>query len=204
MLTRRTIELQPGATGLPQVLISSQNLIDCGLANEVLAQARAQADELLSNAENAAETLLQKAHSEFWQQANAHLARWQQEHGALCQAIETSASQVVNQALERLLGEVPPQMRINALLAQLLPAQCPPLNATLRCHPQMLAPVQRWLSTHPDTAWQLQPDERLDICALVLVTAQHDLRIDWATTLKALLIPMTTDGTDPAGATTEW
>ena len=204
MLTRRTIELQPGATGLPQVLISSQTLIDCGLASEVLTQARAQADELLSNAKNAAETLLQRAHSEFWQQANAHLARWQQEHGALCQTIETSASQVVNQALEQLLGEVPPQMRINALLAQLLPAQCPPLNATLRCHPQMLAPVQRWLSTHPDTAWQLQADERLDICALVLVTAQHDLRIDWATTLKALLIPMTTDGTDPAGATTEW
>ena len=119
MLTRRTIELQPGATGLPQVLISSQNLIDCGLANEVL-------------------------------------------------------------------------------------AQCPPLNATLRCHPQMLAPVRQWLSTRPDTAWQLQADERLDPFALVLVTAQHDLRIDWATTLKALLIPMTTDGTDPAGATTEW
>lgn len=122
----------------------------------------------------------------------------------MCQAIETSASQVVNQALERLLGEVPPQMRINALLAQLLPAQCPPLNATLRCHPQMLAPVRQWLSTRPDTAWQLQADERLDPFALVLVTAQHDLRIDWATTLKALLIPMTTDGTDPAGATTEW
>ena len=188
MLSRRTIELRPGPPGLPETLISSQTLIDCGQASEILTQARAQADELLSNARQAAKALRQEAHDEFWQQANTHLARWQQEHSALCQAIEINASQVVNLALAQLLGEVPPQIRINALLRQLVQVQCPPLGATLRCHPQMLAPVQQWLSTHPDSSWQLQTDDRLDTQALVLVTAQHDLHIDWTTTLKTLFV----------------
>ena len=203
MLSRRTIELRPGPPGLPQALISSQTLIDCGQASEILTQARAEADQLLSNAQHAAEALRQKAHDEFWQQANAHLERWQQEHRALCEAIESNASQVVNLALAQLLDEVPPQIRINALLRQLLQVQCPPLDATLRCHPQMLAPVQHWLSAHPGSSWQLQTDDRLDSQALVLVTAQHDLRIDWTTTLKTLFVSTPTDGTDPPGITTE-
>ena len=203
MLSRRTIELRPGPPGLPQALISSQTLIDCGQASEILTQARAEADQLLSNAQHAAEALRQKAHDEFWQQANTHLERWQQEHCALCEAIESNASQVVNLALAQLLDEVPPQIRINALLRQLLQVQCPPLDATLRCHPQMLAPVQHWLSAHPGSSWQLQTDDRLESQALVLVTAQHDLRIDWTTTLKTLLVSTPTDGTDPPGITTE-
>ena len=203
MLSRRTLELRPGTRGLPQPLIASQTLSDCGQANALLARARAQADELLDNAQQAARTLLQKAHDEFWQQANVQLAHWQQEHGALCQAIEIHASQVVRLALAQLLDEVPPPARIDALLRQLLAAQCPPVNATLRCHPQMLAPVRQWLSANPGGAWQLHTDERLDPEALVLVTAQHDLRIDWSRTLKALLAPTPGDGTDAPGTATE-
>lgn len=203
MLTRRTLELRPGAHGLPQVLISRQTLTDCARADEILAQARAQADQLLSRAQTAAETLLRKAHDEFWQQANAQLACWQRDHRALCQAIESSATQVVNLALSQLLDEVPPPARINTLLTQLLQAQCPPLSATLRCPPQALAQVRQWLGTCPDSLWQLQTDERLAPQALVLVTEQYDLRIDWATTSHAALIPDQDDGTDPAATTTE-
>ena len=77
------------------------------------------------------------------------------------------------------------------------------MNATLRCHPQMLAPVRQWLSANPGGAWQLHTDERLDPEALVLVTAQHDLRIDWSRTLKALLAPTPGDGTDAPDTATE-
>ena len=121
----------------------------------------------------------------------------------MCQAIEIHASQVVRLALAQLLDEVPPPARIDALLRQLLAAQCPPVNATLHCHPQMLAPVRQWLNANPGGAWQLHTDERLDPQALVLVTAQHDLRIDWSRTLKALLAPTPGDGTDAPGTATE-
>jgi type III secretion protein L len=203
MLSRRTIELRPGAPGLPQTLITRENLIDCGQVNQVLEQAKAQAEELLSHAHAASEALLKKAHGEFWQQANAQLSHWQLEHRALCQGIESNASTVVNQALLHLFDEVPQPARIATLLAHLLRAQCPPASATLRCHPQALEAVRQWLGTHPDSHWQLQTDERLDSQALVLVTVCEDLRIDWATAIKALLIPAPSDGTDHGQTATE-
>ena len=203
MLSRRTTELRPGAPGLPQTLITRENLIDCGQAHPVLAQAKAQADELLSNAQAASEALLKKAHDEFWQQANAMLTRWQLEHRALCQGIESSASTVVNQTLRHLFDEVPQPARIAALLEHLLRAQCPPVYAMLRCHPKALENTRQWLSTRPDNPWQLQTDERLDTLALVLVTASEDLRIDWATAIETLLMPAPSDGTDHAEAATE-
>ncbi|EPJ94360.1 HrpE/YscL family type III secretion apparatus protein [Pseudomonas psychrophila] len=193
MLSRRTLKLRPGAPGLHQTLITRENLIDCGQVNQVLAQAKAQADELLSTAQATSQALLKKAHAEFWQL----------EHLALCKGIESSASTVVNQTLRHLFDEVPQPARIVALLEHLLRAQCPPANATLRCHPQALERIGQWLSTHPDTSWQLQTDEHLDTQALVLVTVREDLRIDWATAIEALLIPACTDGTDDDVAATE-
>ena len=204
MLSRRTIRLRPGTPGLPQTLITHENLIDCGLVKQVLAQAQAQADELLGNTQAASEDLLIKARGEFWQQANRQLECWQQAYSALCQGIESNASQVVNQTLRQLFDEVPQATRIAALLRQLLRAQCPPPSATLRCHPQALEDVRQWLDTQPDTAWRLQTDERLDTRALVLVTPGEDLRIDWATAIGALLIPVADDGTDHPQPATEW
>ena len=202
MLSRRSLELRPDLPGLPQALITREDLIDCGLARQVLAQAHARADEILSNAQAASEALLKKAHDEFWLQANAQLERWQQQHSALCQGIESSASQVVNQALQQLLDDVPQQGRITALLEQLLRTQCPPLSATLRCHPQALEHVRQWLGSQPDSPWQLQTDDHLDTQALVLVTACEDLRIDWAGA-SALLRSQACEGTRHAVPATE-
>lgn len=203
MLSRQVIELRPGTPGLHQTLITRENLIDCGQVNQVLAQAQAKADELLSNAQAASEILLKKAHNEFWQQANVQLEHWQREHNALCQGVESSASRVVNQALQLLLEDIPQPARICALLEQLLRTQCPPLSATLRCHPQALENIRQWLGTQPDSPWHLQTDEHLDTLALVLVTAREDLRIDWVTTATALLGSEPTEGTRQAVPATE-
>ena len=203
MLSRRKIELRPDTPGLPQTLITRQQLIDCGQVSEVLARARAQAVELLRNAQEASDVLLENARGEFWLQANGQLERWQMEHGTLCEGLESSASQVVNQALRHLLEDLPQQARITALLKQLLRAQCPPSSATLRCHPQARDDVQQWLNTRADNVWQLQTDERLDPQTLALVTVQGDLRIDWPATLETLLLPADIHGTDEALPATE-
>lgn len=203
MLSQRKIELRPGAPVLAQTLITRQHLIDCGQVSEVLAHARSQADELLRNAQQAADVLLANAQCEIWQQANAQLARWHMEHDSLCKEMESSARLVVNQALCHLLDELPQQTRITALLKQLVRAQCPPLSATLRCHPQAREDVQQWLSTRTDDLWQLQIDERLDPQALALITAQGDLCIDWPGAIEALLLPASAYGTDRELPTTE-
>ena len=203
MLSRRKIELRPGGPGLPLTLITRQDLIDCGQAHEVLAHARARADELLSTTQKISEAQLEQARGEFWQQANAQLSHWQMEQARICEALESCATSLVNQALQLLLNDVPPDAQIAALLAQLLRAHCPPVSATLRCHPQAAADVQRWLSGRNDALWQLQSDERLPPRMLVLVTAQGDLRIDWPTALETLQLPASTHGTVQALPATE-
>lgn len=196
MLLRRKIELRSEAPGLPSALITHKVLIDCGQAQCVLAHARVMAEELLSTAQTESDTRLEVAHHTFWKRANAQLKRWQSEHQTQCKEMESNATAVVNQALQQLLDDVPPQARIAALLKQLLRTQCPPLDATLRCHPHAHAHIREWLNTQTDTVWQLQIDERLDTQALVLATALGDFCIDWRSTTGLLLLPEATEGTD--------
>lgn len=205
MLTRRKIELRPNAPGLPHALITRQTLIDCGQAHALLARAQRMADELLGNAQQASDIRLEQAQREFWQHANAQLESWQREHGAMRDALESCATLVVNQALRHLLDDIPQPAQIGAMLKQLLSAQCPPLSATLRCHPQAHETVRQWLSSsQANTLWQLQSDERLDVQALVLVTAQGDLRLAWPAAVEMLLLPVTTHGTDLPVPATDW
>lgn len=196
MLVRRKIELRAGAAGLPSVLITHKELIDCGQAQCVLTRARETAKELLNRAQAESDARLEAAQQTFWERANAQLQCWQTEHQTQCKEMESNATAVVNQALHHLLDDVPPQARIAALLEQLLRTQCPPLDATLRCHPHSHAHIRQWLNTQTDTVWQLQIDERLDTQALVLATGLGDFCIDWRTTTGSLLLPEATEGTD--------
>lgn len=203
MLARRKIELRPDAPGLPHALITRQTLIDCGQAHALLERTQLMADKLLSTAQQASARQLEQAQREFWQQANAQLENWQREHSAMHAALESCATQLVNQALRHLLDDIPQHTQIDALLKQLLRAQCPPLSATLRCHPQAHETIRQWLNSQANSLWQLQSDEHLDAQALVLVTAQGDLRLDWPAVIEMLLLPVTAHGTDLAAATTE-
>ncbi|MBM1193014.1 type III secretion system stator protein SctL [Pseudomonas weihenstephanensis] len=203
MLLRRKIELRADLPGLPSLLMPHQTLLDCGQAQQMLAQAHRKVDALLRAAHTASEAACEKARSEFWDMANAQLAQWATQHSALCQALESNATQVVNQALLHLLDEVPPTSRITALLAQLLRVQCPSLSTVLRCHPDAQESIQQWLSTHVENVWQLEPDESLPPLSLVLVSEHGDLHIDWFTTRDALLLPDPPDGTDSKLNTTQ-
>lgn len=196
MLVRRKIELRAEAAGLPSVLITHKELIDCGQAQCTLTRAREMAKALLSTAQTESDARLEAALQTFWERANTQLKCWQTEHQAQREEIESNATAVVNQALHHLLGDVPPPARIAALLEQLLRTQCPPLDATLRCHSHAHAHIRQWLNAQTDTVWQLQIDERLDTQALVLATELGDFCIDWRSTAGLLLLPEATEGTD--------
>lgn len=196
MLLRRKIELRADVSGLPSVIITHKELIDCGQAQGVLVRAQVMARDLLNAAKTESDARLKKAQHTFWAQANSQLKRWQMEHLAQSRALESNATAVVNHALHHLLADVPPQARIAALLEQLLRTQCPPLDAILRCHPHAIVHIRQWLKTQTDTVWQLQTDERLDPQALVLTTEQGEFCIDWCSTISSLSLPEATEGTD--------
>jgi type III secretion protein L len=187
MLVRRSLELRDGA-GLVQPLITRETLRDCGRAEAVLAQAQERAEDLLRQAERQREALLQQARQQFWQQAEAQLGEWERQRQRMWDLLEEHARELVNQALGRLLDEVPAAQRIDALLAQLLRSQREPMSATLHCHPQSCAAVQQWLERHGDSPWRLHPDDSLAADELCLASEHGDFRIDWRAARDALLV----------------
>lgn len=189
MLARRLVELRAGAPRLAQPLIRRETLIDCGRAEAVLAHAQEQAAALLQEAERHAEAQLAEARQAFWQQAEHQLMRWEQERLEINRLLESHASQLVNQALQQLLGETPEPARLNALLKQLSASQSEPVSATLRCHPQVRDTVQRWLDQQPATPWRLQPDASLADDEVRLSTEQGDFQLDWRSACEALQVP---------------
>lgn len=203
MLSRRKIQLRHDSPGLPRALLTQQNLIDCGQAHAVVTRAQAMAEDLLNNAQHASDTLLEQARYDFLQKANAQLTIWQIEHKAMFEKLESCATLVVNQALQHLFDEIPQEARVAALLGQLLRAQYPPASAILRCHPKAFEVIQQWRSTQLSDLWELQTDEHLEPQALVLVTAQEDLRISWPATTEMLLLAEAEHGTDHAVPATD-
>lgn len=186
MLARRLVEIRAGGPGLVQPLISRETLIDCGRAEALLAQAHERAAALLQEAERQAAAQLAEAQRAFWQQAEQQLKHWEQERLQMNRLLETHASQLVNQALQQLLGETPQPVRLQALLNQLLASQSEPVSATLRCHPQVRDCVQHWLDQQPATPWRLQPDASLADDEVQLSTEQGDFQLDWRAVCEAL------------------
>lgn len=104
MLCRRKIELNKGQD-LPQTLIAREMLIDCAQAGTLLIRAKAEARELLRQAEEQREILYANACREFWERANTQLQRWEIERQAICDNIEPIAASITSLAIRSLLEE---------------------------------------------------------------------------------------------------
>jgi len=188
MLCQRKIELHNHFPGPLQTLIPRQVLADCAQAGQILSRARAKANELVREAEDQRDHLLESARLEFWQRANTQLHRWELERQAMCDSLERTATCVTNQAIRKLLQDTPTVHRLNALLRQLLATQVPVIKATLLCNPLNQEHVEQWLERHCDVAWALRSEENLAVQTLVLETDEGGFCIDWNHALEGLLM----------------
>lgn len=66
------------------------------------------ARQLLQEANEQREQLLEKASLEIWQRADAQLKRWEAERQALCDNLEQYATSIANQAISFYLKKHPP------------------------------------------------------------------------------------------------
>ena len=185
MLCRHTIELLKDASELPRCLIPREELANWAHANQLISRAKAQADELVIQAEKRCEMLLEKASLDVWQRADAQLKRWERDRQAMCDNLEVYATSITNQAIRRLLDDTVPPERLAALLRQLLANQIQEINASLLCHPQDIEEIKQCLANQQATLWKLQPDETIPAQTLVLKTDEGDFRISWHSMLDA-------------------
>eukprot|EP01133_Synstelium_polycarpum_P005814 gene5814-6728_t len=185
MLCRRKIELNKGQD-LPQTLIAREMLIDCAQAGTLLIRAKAEARELLRQAEEQREILYANACREFWERANTQLQRWEIERQAICDNIEPIAASITSLAIRNLLEETVSPQRLSVLLKQLLATQVPRIEATLLCNPLDRKNVDQWLSRHTDLPWTLRTEENIAPQMLILETPEGGFRIDWDSMVETL------------------
>ena len=186
MLTQRKIELHDGASGQPKVLITREMLADCFQSAQLLDSARAQAEELLRQAVEHREEMLEQARLDFWSRAHAQLSAWERQRKAMCDSLEHYATSIANRAFHCLLEEVPPPKRLSALVKQLVTTQIPPMKATLVCNPLEHEQIAQALVQLGSTPWKLRPDDQVKPQSLLLETDEGDFRIDWASMREIL------------------
>lgn len=186
MLTIRTVSLLNGQADLAPVL-SHQQIQQQNGAQDLLQQARFQAEQIIRQAEEEAAQIRQQtaaaASEKFWQQAELFFAQWQQQQHMMIESLD----QVVNAALQQLLTELPESARTQALLYQLLKASNPTVAGRLRCHPQLETDVSQWLQQHPAINWKIIADDSLLADTIQLSTDQGDLLLNWTQATSALI-----------------
>ena len=191
MLCKRTIELRKPLPSRTCSLIPLETLADCARDTELLNSAKVQADEILRQTYVQRDQLLLQAQHEFWQRANRQLHLWHTQQQAVLDNIERIATSVTHSAIRSLLEDTTPTQRVSAMLKQMLAAQAPAIRAKLVCNPQDQADVEHWLDQHTEAPWRLLCDESVQPQMLILEAEEGSFRIDWASSINALLVSHT-------------
>lgn len=187
MLCRHKIKSPGGIPPLPGTLVSCKTLASYSQAVSVLEQAKTDARQILEEATQQREDLLEQAGLEMWHRASAQLKRWDLDRQALCDDLERYASSIANQAVYLLLEEAPHPQRMAAMIKQLLARHVPMVKATLLCHPMDLECVKACLVHRGEDHWTLRPDNAIKPQTLVLNTEEGDFRINWPDMCNAFM-----------------
>ncbi|WP_339468339.1 type III secretion system stator protein SctL [Pseudomonas sp. EL_65y_Pfl1_R83] len=187
MLCRRKIDSLGATPPVPGSLVSCEALARYTLAGDVVEQAKAAARQLLREAHEQREDLLEKAGLEIWQRVNTQLQRWEVERQALCDSLERHATSIANQTIYLLLEETPAPHRIAALIKQLVACHVPAIKATLVCNPHELETVRRCLDSGGNNHWTLRAENSIEPQVLLLNTEEGDFRIDWISMVNTLM-----------------
>jgi type III secretion protein L len=189
MLAKRSLTL-----GIPVVhepILRREHLNDVRRADDILAQARQQAQRILDDAEHEAASRIAQLTGQFWADANAFLQGLEEEREAFRRDALDTVDQLLNEALSRLLDATSLPERTRALLRDLEASQPIASAATLSCHPDLAPTVEDWLE-HSRFApmWQVQSNHAMPPDTLTLSHDSGAFEVDW-NALRAGLVPLT-------------
>lgn len=186
MLTKRRFAL--GSSVLEEPILRRQHLEESLRADELLAQARLQAEQLLLQAHEQRQQYLDEAVASFWSEANALLAAIQEERASYQRNALSAVDSLLNVALSRLLDDTELPQRISALLRNLADGLPNKVEASLACHPEAAATVRDWLKAMDlDMLWHVQEDSTMAAESLRLSNALGAFHIDWPSLRRGLM-----------------
>ncbi|WP_223536956.1 type III secretion system stator protein SctL [Pseudomonas sp. GL-B-16] len=187
MLAKRVLSL--GMPVVEEPILRREHLNDVRRADDLLAQARQQAQRILDEAEQEARHQVERATGQFWADANTFLQDLEEERKAFRREALDTVDHLLNEAMTRLLDDASLPERIRALLRDLSASQPIASAATLSCHPELAPTVQDWLEqSRFAQLWQVQPNNAMPSETLVLSHASGAFEVDWNTLRAGLMV----------------
>lgn len=166
----KTIKLSQNIIEQPVLKIDwlTQNI----LAKDLLETTKAHCEQLKIEALEQITASKTAAAQEVMASANALLSHWQSEKEKQLKALLPQLSELLCEALEKLLVTAPQQDLINTLLKQLIQTKGQATQARLFCHPDRKSQLEQSVNTHNTNLWQVLPDNALAQDALRLEDEQ--------------------------------
>jgi len=184
MLANRSLTLSHNRCTLNEPLLRREVLQQSLLAEELLDDARAQAQGILDTAQADAQALRQRceeqARAEVWKHAQALLDDLRQQQQQTQATVIEAAQDLVQQALQIVLDEVPDSRKVSAVLRQLTSASANTESALIYCHPDQLALLAHSLEEQGLEGWALRGDPNLALDAISLRTEHGDFSLSWS------------------------
>ncbi|MCV4343941.1 type III secretion system stator protein SctL [Pseudomonas capsici] len=183
MLTSRSLTLTSNRSTVNEPLLRREVLEQSLLAEELLEDARAQAREILDTAEAEAEALRQRCEeqtrAEVWQQAQSLLDDLREQRERTLATVVEAAEDLVQQALQLVLGELSDGQKVSAVLRQLTSASPNEESALIYCHPDRITLLAQSLEEQGQLGWTLRGDPNLEPDAISLRTEHGDFSLSW-------------------------
>ncbi|HEX3142026.1 MAG TPA: HrpE/YscL family type III secretion apparatus protein [Rhizobacter sp.] len=154
-------------------VIKASSLAALEEARDVIAQAQAQADQLLDEARTLARQELQQQRDEIeaqgWRQAADYAQSLQAEWDQALASLESRMASLLGSAMRRLIDEVPPEARLRACVKQLSDEAGAPDSGVLQVSASLRAPIQ---SLEGHLPWPVEINDELPEGTVRLQAAQ--------------------------------
>ncbi|RMQ45840.1 HrpE [Pseudomonas cichorii] len=188
MLTSRSLTLINDRSTVNESLLRREVLEQCLLAEELLDDARARAQEILDQAHAEADDLRQRCEeetrAEVWVQAQSLLDDLREQREQSLATVVEAAQDLVQQALQIVLDELPDDKKVSAVLRQLTSASPNQESALVYCHPDQITLLAQCLEEHGQQGWTLRGDPNLAVDAISLRTEHGDFSLSWSVLQK--------------------
>ncbi|OMH25627.1 type III secretion system stator protein SctL [Motiliproteus sp. MSK22-1] len=168
----KKLELSPDTNIVNEPLIKQTWLQDSASAKELLRLAEKEFMNAMSEArlqcDSISESARSKAQEGVWEQANELLAKWEEDHSRLCNAIEPMASDLVMQSLKKIFGHLSEPDKVGALVHQLASEVREKKPGVLRVHPSRESIVIEELKNKSIGYWKVETNQSVNEDELIL------------------------------------
>ena len=147
---------------LKEPIIKSECLDQAIRAKDLLKQAEQTRQTMLDDTENQIQAAREEASKQVLDSAEALLSHWREEQQKQLADFLPQASELVFEALKKLMVDLPPEALMESLLKQLIEAKSKEAKAKLYCHPDMTDVLAEQAENHGTAVWQITPDAALE------------------------------------------